>query len=167
MTLYIGVDPGANGFICCLDPDNKEAEFISNKAQHPSMIWDELQNHLFLNTCKCILIEDVHSLPSMSAKSNFSFGWNCGEIHMLLGLLKIPIKVVQPKVWQKHVGVAPVPAGLKQSERTKIQKQHVATTCELIYPDIPIYGPRGGLQDGKADSLMIAHYSYLTQDITK
>ena len=167
MNLHIGVDPGASGYICLLDPIKKDCVFISNKADHPSQIWNELLSHSVTLDCNRILIEDVHSLPSMSAKSNFSFGWNCGEIHMLLGLLKIPIEVVQPKVWQKHVGVEPVPAGLSPSLRTKQQKQHVATACERLYPDIPIYGPRGGLQDGKADSLMIAHYNYLTQDTIK
>lgn len=162
--VFVGVDPGASGYICILEPLSQTIKFIENKAKFASDIFNEVIDTLASFRCERIMIEEVHSLHGMSAKSNFSFGWNTGEIHMLLALTGYPVETVQPKAWQKRVGVEKVPPGLTQSERSKAQKASVATACNLLYPDAPIYGPRGGLQDGKSDSLLIAHYNYLTQD---
>ena len=106
-----------------------------------------------------IMIEDVHSLFGMSAKSNFQFGRNVGIIYAVLAATGQGIDLVTPKVWQKEIG-AVLPKSIKK-DRSKALKKMVGGIAERLYPNAPIFGPKGGLLDGKSDSLMIAHYCYL------
>ena len=163
MKIVLGIDPGASGYICALAPELKNAEFMSNKEQ-PHIIYEWLTELTEHYTVSHVMIEDVHSLGNVSAKSNFNFGFNCGLLHGVIGCTAIGLDMVQPKVWQKYIGIrtpvrkkgAPkVPA----SVRSKKLKQDVAAICQRLYPKIVIHGPKGGLIDGKSDALMIAHYA--------
>lgn len=163
MKVFIGIDPGAKGYICALAPDVNQAEFIANVAL-PHEIYDFLVDMRGEHSVKKAMIEDVHSLHGMSAKSNFNFGFNTGLLHGIFGSTGNGLDMVQPKVWQKHIGIktpvkvkgAPkVPAAV----RSRQLKSEVAAICQRLYPRIVIHGPKGGLQDGKSDALMIAHYA--------
>jgi hypothetical protein len=163
MQVFIGIDPGASGYICMLAPELNQAEFISNKEQ-PHLIFEELNSVIEHYSVNKVMIEDVHSLPTVSAKSNFSFGFNLGLLHGIIGCNGIGLDLVQPKVWQKYIGIkTPVKVKgapkVKASVRTRQLKLEVADVCQRLYPKIVIHGPKGGLQDGKSDSLMIAHYA--------
>jgi len=105
------------------------------------------------------MLEDVHSLPVMTAKSNFGFGKNLGIVDTLLRLQTFGLDKVKPKAWQKEVGIKPIPKGTKRTP--KQLKDEVAALCEQLYPGCNIRGPKGGLMDGRSDALMIAHYCYL------
>jgi len=100
-----------------------------------------------------IALELVHSLGGMSAKSNFTFGGMFWRAKTILDCVGLPYELVTPKVWQKAVGV---PA---KKDRAQIGlKELVATMAHDLYPSAHLYGPRGGLMDGRSDALMIAHY---------
>lgn len=142
-----------------MDP-GVDAIFIPNHFLHPSQVYDAVVAERLESDIPMIMIEDVHSLHGMSAKSNFQFGRNVGLIHGILAITKIGIDLVAPKVWQKEVGVS-VPATIKGAARAKAMKKATAEVCKRLYPTVDIYGPKGGLIDGKADALMIAHYCYL------
>ena len=143
---YVGIDPGSQGAICLLNPSVGKAWFIDLKEDDY-----DIYQHLLgarVNMARCAL-EDVHSLYGMSAKSNFSFGRQIGRIQTMLHILAMPYELVQPKKWQKTVGI---------TAKGKAIKPAVAELCQQLYPDVEIYGPRGGLKDGRSDALMIAHY---------
>jgi len=151
---YIGIDPGAKGNFCCLIPElNKGDHFQTNGK--PKGIHDWLCTQALTYSLRVIMIEDVHSLFGMSAKSNFSFGYNVGVVSALAGTIGITVDKVTPKKWQKFIGV-------KVKTKGKDIKKEVAEITERIYPQVNIRGPRGGLLDGLSDSLCIAHYAYLT-----
>lgn len=38
------------------------------------------------------------------------------------------------------------------------KKKTVAAKALQLYPDAELHGPKGGLLDGRADALMIAHF---------
>ena len=99
------------------------------------------------------IIEDVHSLYGMSAKSNFSFGFNTGLITGIIQSTGIGLDKVAPKKWQKEIGV---------KTKGKEIKAEVGQIATRLYPKVQLFTPRGRLEDGKSDSLMIAHYCYLT-----
>ena len=104
-------------------------------------------------------IEDVHSMGGMSAKSNFQFGRNLGFVETLAHLSSPTVEYVQPKVWQKACGIEFIYSkGMSPAQKSVLRKQTVAATAQLIYPDAELYGARGGLKDGRADALMIAHF---------
>lgn len=154
MDIFIGIDPGSKGAICALEPTTPTIEFLDFDKSSINQLYrgllSTLQNHLI----KSVVIEDVHSLYGMSAKSNFNFGRNLGILQGILGSLSLePIKVT-PKIWQAKVGV---------TTKGKAIKKDVAGLCNLLYPECSICGKRGGLLDGRSDALMIAYYAYLTR----
>ena len=151
-TVFIGCDPGATGSYCLLVPSTKLVEFYPNDAK-PRDIAQWLHDMKIKYNVAVVMIEDVHSLHKMSAKSNFNFGRNVEKINVIPMVVGLSVDLVQPKKWQKFVGIK---AG------SKTIKKDVAAICDRLYPDASIRGPRGGLQDGKSDSLMIAHYASQT-----
>jgi hypothetical protein len=148
---YIGVDPGASGEICLLVPSIPTIVWC-NCSEFPGYIRDWLTYHQKAWDIKMIMIEDVHSIYGMSAKSNFSFGYNLGAITAICKTVGLGVDKVTPKVWQKAVGV-------KAKGGPNIKKD-VSNIVKTLYPSADVHGPRGGLIDGKSDSLAIAHYTF-------
>jgi len=101
-----------------------------------------------------VALEHVHSLYGMSAKSNFTFGGMFWRARTILDCLGHPFELVQPKAWQQAVGI---PAKKDRDPQDEL-KRLVADRAHELYPDAQLYGPRGGLMDGRSDALMIAHY---------
>ena len=146
--LIAGVDPGANGAIAVLDSSNPDSVALLDLAKVTPF---DAYQWLHKQQPNSVWIEDVHSLYGMSAKSNFGFGKNLG---IVTAIAKIAtngqaVKTVAPKVWQKYVGV---------TVRGKAIKKQVAEIAQSLYPTAELHGKRGGLLDGRADALMIAHY---------
>lgn len=163
MKVYIGIDPGASGYICALAPEVKDIVFFPN-TDKPKNIYESLIYLRDRHTVMAVIIEDVHSLFGMSAKSNFNFGRNLGLLYGIIQSAGMGVDVVQPKVWQKEIGVitpkkiigAPI---TPPAVRKRKLKEDIAKICERLYPEAEIRGPKGGLLDGKSDALMIAHYA--------
>lgn len=151
-TAFVGIDPGAKGAFCLLAPATQEVAFMSTTDKPVKLLewFKEINRDLNL---ALIMIEEVHSLYGMSAKSNFSFGRNLGRVETLSYATGNMVSTVTPKVWQKFVGV---------KAKGKLIKKDVASICDTLYPHVNIRGPKGGLHDGKSDALMIAHYASQT-----
>lgn len=155
--LFIGIDPGSTGAMCLLDPLGNNIAFMKTSNPFKELVeWFNLCRQQ--GNLRLACIEDVHSLPLVSAKSNFSFGRNLERLHCALEMADMPRELVQPKKWQKLIG-------LKQGLDKKIIKKETAKIAIRLYPEAEIYGPRGGLLDGRSDALMIAHYCYLTHKL--
>lgn len=148
---YIGIDPGSKGAICLLNPMVSTAWFI-DLSETDYEIYSILKRAT--PGIARAALEDVHSLPGMSAKSNFGFGKQVGRIQTILNILAIPFDLVTPKVWQKECEIPTrknLPKGIDL-------KQYVAQEAQRLYPEAQLHGARGGLMDGRSDALMIAHY---------
>lgn len=148
---YIGVDPGAKGELCLLVPSLNTMYWCSC-SDPPNYIRDWITFHQKAYHINHIMIEDVHSIFGMSAKSNFTFGYNLGFVTAICKTVGVGVSKVTPKVWQKAIGV--------KSKGGKLIKEEVAEIASTLYPRAQMRGPKGGLQDGKSDSLMIAHYTF-------
>jgi Holliday junction resolvasome RuvABC endonuclease subunit len=143
-----GIDPGRSGAVCVLDTDNLVAPVLLDLDKftiYEIALWMHNQD------IDIVFLEDVHSIFGMSAKSNFSFGRNLGVVMALAQMITKgkPTEYVTPKVWQKFIGV---------TAKGKAIKTDVANIARHMYPSIELYGPQGGLKDGRADALMITHY---------
>ena len=160
--LIAGIDPGTNGAIAVLDSESPDSvALLDLKNKSIIDIWDWLQadmpteyDNLGYKWSSRVLIkiwvEDVHSMFGMSAKSNFGFGKNLGMILTIAELAPASeTHMVTPKIWQKYIGV---------TVKGKAIKKEVAKIAQGLYPNAELYGKRGGLLDGRADALMIAHY---------
>jgi len=148
--LIAGIDPGTNGAIAVLDSENPDSVALLD-LKNNSII--DIHNWLvekFDYKLRIFWIEDVHSMFGMSAKSNFGFGKNIGKITAVAELYNHELSItVTPKVWQKFIGV---------TAKGKAIKKEVAKIAQRLYPNAELHGKRGGLLDGRADALMIAHY---------
>lgn len=165
MVRYLGIDPGAKGSLCILDPHGDILFFptpniykTGPKFICPKKLVEILTFKHREDPFTTVAIEDVHSLYGMSAKSNFTFGRNVQALHTVLQCTELKYELVQPKVWQKAVGIQL--GKLTPKER----KQAIAKTAFGLYSSVELYGPKGGLLDGRSDALMIAHYLRLKHE---
>jgi hypothetical protein len=151
---YLGIDPGATGAGCFLDTSGDTDTLLFGKI--PPAVNSGLVVRAFrdLPPIAYIALEDVHSMGGMSAKSNFGFGRNFGMIKAVLECAKLDYVLVQPKEWQAGHNLPTT----KEAGGPKGLKQAIAKRALELYPGAPLYGPRGGLLDGRADALMIAHH---------
>ena len=127
------------------DGTTKTYDFNDNTSLMADWIYDIRSEHVV----QMVMIENVHSIFGSSAKSNFNFGFNTGIMHGLIRGQGLSLDMVQPKAWQKHVGV---------TKKGKEIKKEVAAIATRLFPMAEIYGPKGGLKDGRSDALMVASY---------
>jgi hypothetical protein len=155
----MGIDPGDKGSVCIYTPQINEILFIntSDDAFYIRKIIEEQRAQVRDFRA---YIEDVHSIFGMSAKSNFSFGWNVGKLHTILQTLEMDYNKVQPKKWQADTGIV-----FPKKTATVEKKRIVAARALELYPKAIIHGPRGGLLDGRSDALMIMHYGKLQYEL--
>jgi len=156
---FIGIDPGTKGSLCILNSSARHPLFLDLAPHNMAFeiinaIRGEIGNSPEVHVC----LEEVHSLYGMSAKSNFTFGGMFWRMRTILEAMRLPFELVQPKTWQQVVGV-PAKKDRDPKERLKVS---VAKMAHDLYPEAPLYGPRGGLLDGRSDALMIAHYALIT-----
>jgi len=166
--LIAGIDPGTNGAIAVLDSESPDSVALLDLKKNTARDIYYWFNKLFIDQidsgeiiepgdegagydqCFDIWIEDVHSMFGMSAKSNFGFGKNLGMILTIAELVpSAETHMVTPKIWQKYIGI---------TVKGKAIKKEVAKIAQGLYPNAELHGKRGGLLDGRADALMIAHY---------
>ena len=144
---YVACDPGAKGSFCLLVPETQQVMFkpTTDKPLYIFNWFKQIQEEFNLLVT---MVEEVHSIFGVSAKSNFNFGFNTGVVTAIASTTGCMVDTIQPKKWQKQIGV---------KTKGKLIKKEVADICERLYPKVNIRGTRGGLLDGLSDSLMIAH----------
>lgn len=148
---YLGVDPGQKGAFCLLVPDTKYVSFHSTAAKPMDIIqWMVARAEEY--DIRIVMLEQVHAIFGTSAGSNFKFGYNVGVVNALSEATSLGVDHVTPKAWQKTIGCKAKGPALKKE---------VASIVERLYPSVNIRGPKGGLLDGRSDSLAIAHIAYL------
>lgn len=100
MKKYIGIDPGAKGFVSVID--NGEYRFCSIGDSNNQELSAFLLNET-LGSEAAVVLEDVHALYGSSAEGTFKFGFIKGFLQGLLVAHKIPYTLVQPKEWQQEI----------------------------------------------------------------
>jgi len=150
-TAYISCDPGAKGSFCLLVPTLGHIEFYPTN-ELPINIISWLKDAESKYKIKVIMLEDVHAIFGTSANSNFKFGYNVGVVNALCASTGSMVDRVSPKKWQKELGI---------TAKGKLIKKAVAEKILMLYPKAVIKGPKGGLLDGRSDSLAIAHFALL------
>lgn len=171
MKYHIGIDPGKDGAISIISPENKIESFVIPK------IGKEVDIHELVNIVSSfkglschVVLEDVHAIFGSAAKSTFSFGHTNGLIEGVLVSLKIPYTKIQPKKWQEEmfVGVPTMKKPDKISKKTKkVVKGKNDTKGMALYAVKRLF-PNAVLletsrchvpHDGIVDALLLAEYS--------
>lgn len=163
-TAVVGIDPGSNGAYCLLLPITRHVYFrpTSEKPLDTFNWLKHVQDNYNLAIC---MIEEVSAIQGSAAKATFNFGGNVRQVNIIPEIAQIPIDKVRPKAWQKFIGLV-TPTNLSgsanASKRKTYIKKEVASIASRLYPNAVLYGPKGGLLDGRSDALMIAHYAART-----
>jgi len=116
-----------------------------------------------------IVVEEQHFFSEDGKDAVWTSAMRYGLLFNALAMVnikyKLSVKIVSATKWKGRYGLL-----VKANEIIKLGKLNKArikrykkekTALEVIrrYPNADIYGPRGGLHDGKSDALMIATWA--------
>ena len=166
---YIGVDPGAIGFITAIFP-NGEKEFYSidqNDDLNLNRIFRSIKERSWEVTA---VLEDVHSIFGASAKSTFNFGEIKGILKGLLIANEIPYTLVQPKTWQQEIWInqdmivsykSVMRGGKEIKQKVVDTKSTSINAARRLFPSIDLRKNERckKIDDNKVDSLLMAEYA--------
>lgn len=140
MRAWIGVDPGKKGAIAVLteDGDATVVDWKSEADMRDAML--SMDANLDV---QAVCIERVGAMPGQGVVSMFSFGQNYGFWLGATAILQWPTFTARPQDWQKGL----------------IGKEGAMPVAARLFPQVNLYGPKGGAKDGRADALLIAHYA--------
>ena len=166
---YIGVDPGAIGFITAIFPNGNYEFFSVDEC-------DDLDLHHALKSIKerswevTAVLEDVHSIFGASAKSTFNFGEIKGILKGLLIANEIPYTLVQPKTWQQEIWInqdmivsykSVMRGGKEIKQKVVDTKSTSINAARRLFPSIDLRKNERckKIDDNKVDSLLMAEYA--------
>lgn len=147
MTQFIGIDPGLNGAVACIDGDAVWVErvptvHLAKRRQPVIMGMVKLLERAFYPTLTSFaILEAVHSMPKQGVASSFSFGRGFGMWEGILAALGIPYQLVSPQAWKAVM--------LRDTDKSKGAAKLVASR---LWPAL------GKLTDGEAEALLLAEY---------
>lgn len=147
--LVIGIDPGKSGGIACVYVREQTSLAIPMPETERDII-DEIEILVNLGTA-CIFLEKVGSIfpkgkMKPSPKAMFNFGKNYGFLRGAALGSKTRLENVQPKTWQKAIGVY-YPAGANNTVKKNISKAR----AQELFPHLKI-------THKTSDALLIAEF---------
>jgi len=142
---FVGIDPGLSGSVCVLGTENTDIGFYGT---------DQLDFLEYLDGESFNLSVGVET-QTYSPRQRGA-GTNMFNYGVLIGHLQaygLKYEKIAPRTWYKFYRIS---SGLAYSER----KKTTAAIMGELYPEHKhlLYGPRGGLLDGRSDALAIAHF---------
>lgn len=169
MKTFIGIDPGAKGFITAIFPDGR-MKFASIADMTEQELFEFLRSMKDMSEHVTAVMEDVHPLLGSSAKSTFSFGEIKGLLKGLLIASKVPYTLIPPKVWQKEIWTTPDVVSSPEVVHRKdgdVKVRRVDTKATSInaarrlFPDVDLRKSERSKKpdDNKVDSLLMAEYA--------
>lgn len=152
--MYLAIDPGLKGAVCIFDEMKDEIVLIK---EFDNDVVALLSTLLYINKIKTVYIEDVHGRGGNSAQSNFTFGFNYGQIHAILECFQLNVVTINPRTWQKAMGIS----DLRKSFMNKISTKECAFKIyqEMKLPEQWVLTERNRVKDGCVDAALIAIYA--------
>lgn len=149
---FIGIDPGLSGAVALLRSDG-HAEVHDVPTVEARRGKKEIDLSALAHLVRDLrgagsfeaAVELVGAMPGQGVTSMFNFGCSYGGIRGVLAGLSVPVTLVTPRKWMREMRV---PSGKEGS---------VARASQLC-PALAsrFRGPRGGLEDGRAEAVLIA-----------
>ena len=90
-------------------------------------------------------LEQVGAMPGQGVSSMFTFGHATGTVRGVLGALEIPVRLVHPAEWKKHIGL------------TGKDKDAARSLAIQLWPEWRVLDKKGEGQ-ALADAALIARY---------
>lgn len=148
-----GIGPGLSGAVAILD-DGQLVDIVDIEASESRINCAHLAALIHKHQPEFAICELVSSRPGQGVTSTFTFGHALGSITGVLSALGVPYLLIRPQVWQGHFSIQ------SSSKDKAAHKQEIADLAHCLYPAASLYGPRGGLRDGRSDALLLARYGH-------
>ena len=169
MKTFVGIDPGAKGFITAIFPDGR-MKFAAIADMDEQALFMFLRSVKDMSEQVTAVMEQVHPLFGSSAKSTFSFGEIYGLLRGLLIAGKIPYTLIPPKTWQKEIWTTPdIVSSTEIVHRkdgdAKVRKIDTKATsinaARRLFPDVDLRKSERSKKpdDNKVDSMLMAEYA--------
>lgn len=151
MSYVIGIDPGCSGAIVAMNMDGDTVGYMQmptvkvgaksrvNGAAVAAFIRD------IPGTVQHAYIEQVHAMPGQGVTSMFTFGHSAGVVEGVITGMGIPVSLITPQAWKKHMGL------IGQD------KDAARSRAVQLYPALRVLDLKGKGQ-AVADALLIARY---------
>jgi len=111
--VLIGIDPGLSGAAAIVERTDQADRIVDvidlpivGEGARRRILVPELQRFIVAAQAEVAFIEDVHAMPREGVASAFKFGRACGAIEAVIAAVGLPSRLVQPKAWKKHHGLA-------------------------------------------------------------
>ena len=165
--IYIGVDPGSDGYISVID----NGEYYFQPIKDIPMLEIAAFVSGFKDTQCVAVIEDVHALHGTSSGSMFNFGMSKGFLLGLLIAYKIPYVLVAPKEWQNGVWINADKEYITQKQKLKSGEERTVRKIDTkptsfnaalrLFPNVDFRKSSKCKKphDGKVDALLMAEYA--------
>lgn len=155
---WIGADPGASGALALyvptpVGPSRVEVRDMPMLEEGGLDHWvlgeilhDWAENYNVLG----VTVERVSAMPGQGVTSMFSFGQSFGALKQSIASARLRFTLVSPATWKTIYGLR----GGRENKAASALK-----AIEL-FPDLKavLYGPKGGVKDGRAEAVLLAHY---------
>lgn len=153
---YLGIDPGKNGGIVVIDPDDDYVDYrvIPSTELDLGLLLKDMNDNYFIDFA---CIEKVSSSPQMGVVSAFTFGRGYGSLITAVSMLEIPLELVRPQVWQRYLKIPP--RKVKRETRPQFKKR-LRAEAQRLFPKLSIWKEKKSLGKQKAicDALLLAEY---------
>lgn len=169
--VYIGIDPGKQGFIAIIkNEENIFFEMPYEKVDGKKVFCERCLKPLvedIAELCKGyeikVAIEEVSGRGGWSAQNNFNFGYTAGLQKLMMIMLDADILMVRPQRWQAFMRQG-YPDLKKTSSTGKTQVRDPKAVAELIvtteWPEVDFRKSIRARKndDNKIDAFLIAQY---------
>jgi hypothetical protein len=102
---FCGIDPGQNGGVALISADGVVQAFRMPPTEGDLAKLFEFR--IAPARVAYCLVERVHSFPDAGVAGMFTFGRGVGVLIGLLLAHKIPFEEIEPRAWQKALGIPP------------------------------------------------------------
>lgn len=161
-TTFVGIDPGFSGGLGFLFPNgNVDAMDMPVCKKGTGDGYNALDLKALIEQIECRFSTQVHvkwglenptTRPGEGAERSFRFGKQIGNLEAIILALRGDLTLIPPATWTAKLGFP----GKQYDNALEIR----AAWLLERHPDARplIYGPRGGILDGRLDALCIACY---------
>jgi len=159
--IYIGIDPGKQGFIAILHDDDsgflEELPFkpVPNGSRNETRIDGRKFRKMIPSIRSTVILEKTQSY-GVRPHTMFDMGQTRGIIVGILDDCMMPLIEVTPQQWKKHFGLPQgrEPGETKAEARKRAKKASIALAKKMF----PRFAKQIGENDNKAEALLLARY---------
>lgn len=148
---FCGIDIGLTGAVA-LEHSTGQLQLFDLNSPVEFFEVGNLLATMFDDSPTHVMVEAPSSRPGNAKQSDLKTWFNAGQIIGSLRSCGYHPTIIDAKAWQK-------PLMIKASSRNKKEhKLEIAEHAKKHFPKAKIFGPRGGLKDGRSDALMILKF---------